>query len=348
MIRLGSGESFTVKGTPEHADGHDARRSPRVHVVRGVPDQHGVLGTDVEPPEAFEHGVRIRFVPCGILVPDHDAEIPVEADKRETLVRNRRRLARHDAELVPIRGQIADYGGHVVVAPRQPVVVLALVAAVSLEERRHFLFAIRIEPQLLDEGSPDSPDPVGVGGAGAVPPFECVAGRTEDELDRVDECAVEVEQHSRRASWARSVHRANGKGRVDTRPTRRSQRSCAGCETRIRSAGTNASPSGPFARWASGWSARPTSVTRRSHSSAAVAWPPIGVVVASFRSTRSVPAPRAPAIAALAAAASRETVLRRCGAAAATNCPISADIRAWAGDAPVSTPASRAAFMHAA
>src|SRR5690349_19006380 len=73
--------------------------------------------------------------------------------------------------------------------------MLVLIGAIPREERRDLLVALRVRTQLRNERRADSRDPLLLGRNSPMPPLEGVAGGAEQQLDRVDERSVEVEEH---------------------------------------------------------------------------------------------------------------------------------------------------------
>ena len=78
-----------------------------------------------------------------------------------------------------------------------------LVCAVPLAQHVQLLGAPRVQRELLEERRANAGHPDGIGGHGAAESLESVVHRVDDQADRVDQRAVEVEQDGAEWAWHR-------------------------------------------------------------------------------------------------------------------------------------------------
>ncbi len=91
-------------------------------------------------------------------------------------------------------GEVADHGDHAVVRAHEPVVMLELKLAIASDEPVDLGLVADELAEGVDERPPDQRAPFVVGRRASFVALEGVAHRAQDQLDRVDQRAVEVEQ----------------------------------------------------------------------------------------------------------------------------------------------------------
>ena len=160
----------------------------------GVADEQSIGCGHAQKGERPLHGLGVRLVPDAAVAADDGRDEAVQPDVQEGLFSQPVGLARHQGHPVARVGEPFHRLDDPLVRPDQPVVVLQLIGAEPLEE----LVGLRVIPGVFAEDGqqrpPDVRAPLLVRGHPAAEADEGVARRAEDELEGIDEGAVEVEE----------------------------------------------------------------------------------------------------------------------------------------------------------
>ncbi len=187
-------EIISPEGAPEDCYRLNSGRVAGENVVNRVADENGVLRCAVEAVQCYPYGFGIGLVSSRGIAADDGVHVSGEAHVREAANGERLRLARHDAELMASTVKLSNRLGDAVIAAGEPVVVRELVFAVGSDQRGAVGLVTRISAEHREQRNADSGQPFLIGRARAVELRERVASRVQDQLDRVDECPVEIEQ----------------------------------------------------------------------------------------------------------------------------------------------------------
>jgi hypothetical protein len=197
-------ERVAGKGSPQGCHRRDAGGVARRHVVRRIANEQRSVRTDLELGEGEPNRLGVWLVACRGINADHDWKVWREADVGDRSVGDFVGLGRDDGERVPSNRQASDDVERTVVAPGEPIVVRVLVLSVPLKEPLEIGVIDRVGAELRDERRPDPSHPFGSGRARAGPIGERVPHGLQEQVNGVDERAVEVEQDRTRQGRADS------------------------------------------------------------------------------------------------------------------------------------------------
>ncbi len=186
------GKVLFVEWPPERSDGCYTGGVPGFHVVNGIPHEPGSLWTARQPLQGDHYGLGIGFVPLAKVHSDDRFKVVLDPRVPQAPNRQRRGLAGHDSHAVSARRKCVEHFRDARVHRHQLVVV------------RHLEFPIRRDQVGLSPRRevgehhrewPSHPlQPLGIGRAVESTLIEGELGRPENQLDRIDQRPVEIEQ----------------------------------------------------------------------------------------------------------------------------------------------------------
>ena len=182
------------RGTPGDADRESAGRVAGHDVEGGIADVDGALGAVIQFAEGEPDGVGVGFVPGGAVGADDDVEERGEPHVGEGAIGQVVGLARDDAERVARGVEALDEGRNPVEGAGEAVVVLVLEGAVGADQVLKVVVVARVLAELPHERSADRGHPLLDGRARPLARVEGVLHRPDEEFERVDEGAVQVEE----------------------------------------------------------------------------------------------------------------------------------------------------------
>src|SRR5688500_9418738 len=183
------------EGPPQRGDRRHPRRVPGVHVVHRVAHEHRVRRVVAQAIERHEHGFRVRLVSFAAVAADDQVEMRTEPDMVDSAPSEPHGLAGDDADGMPGGANEIDGLQDGVVAAHQSVVVLQLVLAVLRYQRVDLGRIPRVPLKHGYERNSHTGEPLRVVWDISVASLKRMPRRRENQLDRVHQGAIEVEEH---------------------------------------------------------------------------------------------------------------------------------------------------------
>jgi len=167
------------------------------HIENGVADKERVFGEAIEAVECYPYGLGVGLVSGAAVAADDGVHVTSEPDVSQAAQRERLGLAGDDPEIVAAVAQHFHRVDDVVVAAGEAIVVRHLVLAIGGEEGEAVSFVAGVAAEHGHERDADAGEPFLVARSDTVELFEGEPGRLENQLDRVEESAVEIEEDRR-------------------------------------------------------------------------------------------------------------------------------------------------------
>ena len=159
-----------------------------------ITDEHGVGGGRAQPLERLQYRLRVRLGVRNVVGADDHLEAVFEPGDLEPAKGALPYLARHEPQRLSVLPEIPHRGDDALVRPHQLVVVLEVVGAVRGHHGLDLGGILGPVVELHPERRPEALHPHLVRRLEPAMGAHGVPVRSQDQLDRVDECAVEVEE----------------------------------------------------------------------------------------------------------------------------------------------------------
>ena len=187
-----------VERSPEHGGGLDARGAAAFHVVAGVAHEHRILSRDAKLLNRLQDRLGMWLEVLDVVTADDDVEHLVKPGDPDAAHRAIAQLAGHHAESLAGSLEPPDLVDDAVVRFHERVVVREVVGAVGLHHRLDLFLVLGDLPELRPKRRAEALDPQVVGRhrLAATVLRHRVAVGAQDQVDRVDDGAVEVEEES--------------------------------------------------------------------------------------------------------------------------------------------------------
>ena len=183
-----------------------SRRVAGEKVVYRIANEDGVFGRGVEAVERYPNRFWVGLMPSGRVTAHNRIHVASQPDMCQAAHSQRLGFAGDDADVVTASLEEVDRLDDLVVASGEAVVMDELVFSIRGNERGAVGLVAGVAAEHREKRDADAGEPFLVGWYVALELLKCEAGRIEDQLDRIDERSVEVEEDGWEATRLAAAH----------------------------------------------------------------------------------------------------------------------------------------------